>query len=103
MDGTGIALIIVGMILLFIGIVICNFLVGTEEADDATAAAASSDPHKGTKDGDMKVMANPGEVVVEMASAINDVARANDSVTVGCCCGGGDGDGGGCGGGCGGD
>ncbi|OWM67180.1 hypothetical protein CDL15_Pgr000632 [Punica granatum] len=102
MDGTGIASIIIGMVpvLFFVGVAIYNCLAGTiEEANDAAAVAASSDPHKGTKDGDMEVMVNPGEVVVEMATIINDVPRATESSTVGCCCGGGDGDGGGGGGG----
>ncbi|XP_031398370.1 alanine and glycine-rich protein-like [Punica granatum] len=126
MDGTGLALIIFCMALLFIRIVICDCLVRTEDAEDAAAAAvasldpcegskggawrtgeandaaaagASSDPSGGTKDGNMEVMGKLGEAIVEIA-AISAEDRHGSSITVGCCCGGGGGVGGG--GGCGG-
>ncbi|OWM67174.1 hypothetical protein CDL15_Pgr000626 [Punica granatum] len=93
MDGAGIALIIFGSIVLLILVAICNYMVEKGAADGDAAAVASSDPRRGAKDGGVEVVVDAGKV---------------DSVTVGCCCGGGDGsgsggDGGGCGGGCGGD
>lgn len=111
MDGAGIAMLSIGAVVLFLGIFIFVnlFSRGTGKADDSNASGASSDPRRGTKDGNVEIIAEAVEAVLEIATA--DDGGGSSGVTFGCCCGGGgagdggggcgggDGGGGGCGGG----
>ncbi|PKI72220.1 hypothetical protein CRG98_007418 [Punica granatum] len=104
MDGAGIALLSLGSVVLLLVIFIFVNLVchKTGKPNDAAASRAlqaSSDSRKGTKDGNMEVLGEMGEAVIEIATTLADDHHGS-SVTFGCCGGsGGDGGGGGCGGG----